>query len=295
MEERTIDLPAEDVAAIKAVAEKPAPSPQPQVPQEPLPKGGIHFWDVRELPSNGLAYPEGAKLSYRTYTFGEMEAINRSTMPDYELVTIMLQGMWLKDGTTDITSRLAEMDANFMFIQRKLKTLGVQDKFSITPKCPVCGKQLSKEYGLHDVVFDELKDKAPAMPMVLPLLDGPMKLTLPTILDWADLMRRNVPAEKEREFYLARMAERAGDTRPLNYLMELIRGAKDPDDQAMLQQAYDITNVEAHDFVIECVGTTEEPHDKFEVRVRPAEVRAELVTPFRQPEAAPRRKIQFGA
>jgi len=148
------------------------------------------------LPSKGLSYPEGHKVSYRPYVFGEVKKVSGSRTTFEELARTILEGIQ----TTFPIGDLTFYDFLYVSLLRKLSTIG-DSTIIATHVCPNRACQVSNSYEISvgpekcevdfwDVDYDDL-------PVSVDLKLGDEGYTtyefMPlTILDYLRLERMNL-------------------------------------------------------------------------------------------------------
>jgi hypothetical protein len=151
--------------------------------------------EVKTLPSKWLPYPNGVKISYRPYVFGEIKKYNQSNMSLRDKYTFMLSGV-IADGMDvwDLTV------PDFLFIQllRKISTFG-DTECSISYKCPGCNRLSEHQFKSSDIIFDDLFDGVdingvPKCPVTVKVSHGDMQfspLNCRGYLDAQDFLQSN--------------------------------------------------------------------------------------------------------
>ena len=107
----------------------------------------------KDLPSQGIFYPDGFYVKVRPYTFGEIEYISQSSLPFHEILKFVLGGITTeKIDSEDLTL----FDFMFLAIVRRLLSFGTEE-YKLLAKCPQCGKEVSKIFNLQDIEFEDMK------------------------------------------------------------------------------------------------------------------------------------------
>lgn len=118
------------------------------------------------LPSGGKAYPPGSNVSYRTYTFGEVQKTSISKNVSYpDTLRMALSGITTNFPPTDLTVS----DLLYLAIARKLSTLG-SNEFEIRYKCSGCKTSQDAKFKQADITFNDMKSDS--CPLELELEDG---------------------------------------------------------------------------------------------------------------------------
>jgi len=123
---------------------------------------------VDRLPSKGLAYPPGATIKHRPFTFGEIKKISQSRLDTKEKFEFILSGIECSFDKLDLTL------PDFMYIGflRRISTLGTSEGVLIV-KCPHCKKDHREkiEVGSSKNHIDFNDIKAEALPVIVELAD----------------------------------------------------------------------------------------------------------------------------
>lgn len=115
---------------------------------------------VTDLPSKFLPYPDGTKVFYKPYTFGELEKISGSNLSFADLSKIIMAGI----ETVGITKGdLDYQDYLYIAVLRKLSTFS-KTTFSASFKCPYCQEQVTASPELAMIEWGEL-DGIPELPL----------------------------------------------------------------------------------------------------------------------------------
>ena len=131
----------------------PVPAPQPQQFKKPVSNSlaSIHI-SVASLPSKGKVYPDGANISYRPYTFGEIKKVSQSKLSEVDFIDFLLEGITLNFDPLILTVA----DLGFIGILRKLSSLGNSSGLYVNSKCSACSAENKKQLELNSLDFDEL-------------------------------------------------------------------------------------------------------------------------------------------
>lgn len=96
------------------------------------------------VPSKGLSYPKGHKISYRPYVFGELKKVSGSRTTFEELARIILAGIKTSFPIGDLTF----YDFLYLALLRKLSTIG-DTTIIATHTCPNKKCQVSNSYEIQ--------------------------------------------------------------------------------------------------------------------------------------------------
>lgn len=116
------------------------------------------WFDIPELPSGGIAYPENWKVSITPYSFGDVLNLSRA----------------METGVNALDKILAGVKCNFdkdLFLPADIIYLGIyrklvstkHSKIEFKTECPVCMKENKKVVELKELKFKEIK--VPELPV----------------------------------------------------------------------------------------------------------------------------------
>jgi len=121
---------------------------------------------VDHLPSKGKPYPEDAKISYKTYSFGEVKNASVSNLDIGKSIRIALSGI-ITNFDKDL---LTVMDTLYIGILRKVSSFnGVE--FSVPFKCESCSVVSSGNFNHSDIAISDLPDEITELPISFQLDD----------------------------------------------------------------------------------------------------------------------------
>lgn len=118
--------------------------------------------EVDDVPSRKLPYGKNAVISYRPYTFRELDIFNDSTLSADERIKFILAGMFIDGGEA---SELTLPDFLYLGLLRKISSLGTA-KFTVT----LPDSAASRVLDFSDINFDYLE--VPELPVSVTLSDG---------------------------------------------------------------------------------------------------------------------------
>lgn len=111
--------------------------------------------EVTQLPSGFIAYPEGVKISYRPYVFGEIKKFNQSNMSKLNAYELAMQGVVVEGMPKD---DITFADMLYIALLRKISSLG-DTSFSVSFKCGKCGKTNTVSVEHKKVSFVDMEVK----------------------------------------------------------------------------------------------------------------------------------------
>lgn len=242
--------------------------------------------DFKDLPSRGLAYPNGGVISYFPYTFGETNKFSQSGMGVKSRIEFVLKGIKSSFGNKKLTLP----DMVFISLYRKLVSFGAQ-KFTVSPEC-ICGNTTTKQFDFGDLEFIDLE--VPKLPLVVTIGGVELHFSPLTIEGYFELIDED--KVRDKTYTLAKQVINVDFDRALKTI-EAATGA----DSEVLEE---ITVMLFHDMKplrVKCKGKITIKEDNEGVEVDCEEVinvalenHNTLITPFRESKDAPRNRIQFG-
>lgn len=138
---------------------------------------------VEALPSKGLPYPPGAHIRYRTYSMGEVEQFEGSTLTNRERYLMILRGV-----TTNFPKlSLTLSDVMYLGLLRRISTMGT-NKVIVNTACPRCSNTNSSMFETNDTEFDDLE--VPSLPVNVPFSFGTHSFTPFTIGNYFTILDR---------------------------------------------------------------------------------------------------------
>lgn len=110
--------------------------------------------DLEHLPSKGKAYPKGTKISYVTYTWGQIQEMSTSRLDYVGYLKKCMLGVRGNMNPLDIT--LA--DAMYLIMLRKISTLGGSE-FTVPWTCynQKCKSENTKNFTQNDIHFNDMQ------------------------------------------------------------------------------------------------------------------------------------------
>jgi len=146
--------------------------------------------DITELPSKLLPYGEGAKITYRPYTYGELLQFNQSKLSKSDQFKRVLSGI----NTSFPVDDLSYFDFIYIGLLRKISTFG-GDKFTLTFGCSECGKSNNTYLGLTDLEFQDIE--IPSLPVILDVDDNThIEISTLTIKNYLFLLDNDLLTDK---------------------------------------------------------------------------------------------------
>lgn len=230
---------ARSSAVIERAQPKPRTPPEikTRVPQEDtaeklnphLPKIALN--DCTNLPSGGLAYPEGASIKYRAYMLGEVEEFERSNLSEKEKYLLILRGIETNFDKLSLTLS----DVMYLGLLRRIMTMGAEE-VGVNTRCPRCGGPNTERVAtahIHGangetVYFDELK--VPALPVRMKLTFGEHHFMPITIGDYLSMQDSGIQPD------VVSMTAIQCHTLDFPESIEIFRQVTDPKDIRMIRK-----------------------------------------------------------
>lgn len=245
--------------------------------------------DLKSLPSKGVPYSKDAKISYRTYTWGEVQQVSTSIRKGYHsYLRYALMGV----KTTGLSPLdLTLSDAIYLGMLRKINSLGgIKVELEHICQNPKCGKELKTVFTHNDINFVDMKAKA--LPATVELSNDKTYTFMPlTVGSFFDIMegKKKLNGKKIEDIIKDKIA----------LLSAMVTNIKFEEVYADFSQINDYEDAE----IIEEVDTA------LHSDIRPFETKCDecgteqflvlegkehLLKPFRDGRRNNRRRIQFG-
>jgi hypothetical protein len=241
--------------------------------------------EAKDLPSTGLAYPDGTYFTYRTYLFGEVQKLSASKNLKYEdILRTALSGIRSNIDVQDLTIP----DAMYLSIARKISTLGSNDvQIKYMCKSDKCDHINDLVFSQANIEFNELK--VPEMPITAEINGKSLEFDCLRVRDLfeisSDNFKKKYPSINPKE----RVSTVAKSIRNIKFdeVYEFLSVLNDPDDMETLE---DIDKLLAHDIKSLKHSCTKCGHEN-DVALEGREI---LIRPFRTGEKSTKNKIHFG-
>lgn len=226
--------------------------------------------EVLQLPSKFLPYPDGTKVFYKPYTFGELEKISGSNLSFSEMSKIIMSGI----ETHGITKMdLDYQDYLYLAVLRKLSTFS-KSNYHISFKCPHCQQQVDCSPELSSIEWSEMEG-VPELPLLVNIAGMD--------LDMSSLTVEDVSLLENQGLVKSDIAVIAGMIKNVEFksAMEIVENLDDGEDIAVLTMAKELLDFGNQTTTIVCPN--KECKKPVKVTVRGI---AKLAEPFRKsPEA----------
>jgi len=138
--------------------------------------------DISKLPSRGLPYPNGSKLSYRTYSFGEVKNASVSNLDISRSMELAISGITCDFGSNNLTV----MDALYLGLMRKISSFnGVE--FFVPFVCPKCGNDAKDSINHSQIEIEDISEDVTALPIVYNVGDNVLKFSPMTVKTYLEI------------------------------------------------------------------------------------------------------------
>lgn len=230
--------------------------------------------EVTDVPSQFLPYPEGSKISYKPYTYGELLQFNQSKLSQSEQFKRILSGIKTSFPIED----LSYFDFVYIGLLRKISTFG-GDKFSLSYHCSSCGKPNTVHHSVADIEFKDLE--ITALPIILTTDDGTeLEISTLSVSSYLSLLETDMIKDKASVYASSILNHEFAKARDIitNLTGEIIQDLDDID--VMLNLGVKPLDLNCTHCKADNQVTVDEP--------------GVLVTPFRGPDQPKRTRIRFG-
>ena len=123
---------------------------------------------LANLPSKGLPYPEGVKVEYRTYTFGETKMESASSGSSVRAVKRALNCIT----TTGMErGKLTILDLFYLGVLIKMSSEGASE-FTMPYICWKCGHDTVHKFSQGDLDFKDIDESVIELPLKVVMKDG---------------------------------------------------------------------------------------------------------------------------
>ncbi len=112
--------------------------------------------EAKDLPSTGKHYPRGCKISYKSYTFLEINKLSNDKIPDDVKQSIMLEGI----NCSFDKNYMSWFDFLYLCLHRKLSSL-TSPQFSFSYSCECSSKPITKTFDLMSIAYKDINVDVP--------------------------------------------------------------------------------------------------------------------------------------
>lgn len=232
---------------------------------------------AEQLPSRFLAYPAGTTISYKPYSFGEVERWSHGKMTLEQKIELTFANIETRGITKE---QIVFEDLLLIMVLRKLTTFS-KNEWRLSYTCPGCQEYISSSRSLSEIIFQDLTE-IEELPIILDLPNGDTLEFTPFTVDDMMVCRRISP-ERSAEVELPKMVR----NKTYEEAKKIILENKDSDIIQALQMIDEILDFGRQ--YIECACP--KCGHKAEVTVKGV---SQLAEPFRRDEVSIKHLISFG-
>lgn len=232
------------------------------------------WFDIEQIPSGGIAYPKGWKVSISPYSFGDILNLARAAETGIAALDKIVSGIKC-NFDKDL---LLPADIIYLGIYRKLVSTK-HSKIEFKTECPVCMKENHKVMDLKELKFKELK--IPALPIIVELDQGTIEFNPITIKQYKEVFRK-FDGDPSWLFAYGAVNMTPGEAR------DIIQAAVD-EDKETLDEVANLLDFGLEPIEFECED--EYCDNMIKVSIDSPDT---LVFPFREARTDNSRRIKFG-
>jgi len=168
--------------------------------KEPKENDFMPKFTVSEVPSKFKSYPEGCKIEYSVYRFGDLKRMSGSELSPHQIYSDILMGVECNNFDK---RKITFPDLNYIGVLRKVSSIGGLE-FSAQFVCPFCDDSefQNKEFEIKDLDFFDLE--VPNLPINVKFSFGVRKFMPYTFEDFEFL--RSINKELDKTAILAIMS-----------------------------------------------------------------------------------------
>lgn len=257
-------------------------------------EGFLPIMDITlsDLPSKGLPYPDDLKISYRTYTWGDVQQVSTSIRNSYhDYLRFALLGVKAISSSPFSVLDLTLSDAIYICMLRKINSMGgLKIELEFPCQNPKCEHTIKKVFTQNDIEFLDIK--ASALPASVTLSNEKTYTFMPlTVGKFFDLIEgKLIVANKKKEELLKDK---------IALLSAMVVNHKFQDvysDFIKITDMYDAEDIEEIDKLLHSdIKPLKTKCDKCSTeQYIVLEGKEHLLKPFRDGERNNRRRVQFG-
>lgn len=237
------------------------------------------------LPSRGVPYPKGAKLSYRTYTFGQVREASTSSFDVASSLRKTISGLVCSNLDP---YELTVSDALYLGIMRKVSTFHGMD-LEVPYVCLKCQSPNKGAMTERHISFKDLDEKIESLPIGVTINGHDLELSPMTVKQFLDLSDGKY-AKVLMSDKITETAIHASFVRNMEFeeAYRIISSTTNADDMEVL---YEIEQLFKHDLErveFKCSNNSCGHINKVRLEGREA-----LLRPFRSGESSARSRIRF--
>lgn len=141
------------------------------------------WFDIEQVPSGGIAYPEGWTISITPYSFGDVLNLSRAAETGIGALDKIVSGIKCNFDK----ELLLPADILYLGIYRKLVSTK-HSKIEFTVECPMCAKENKKVLELKELAFKELE--IPELPIRAELDAGELEFRPLTLGQYREVLKK---------------------------------------------------------------------------------------------------------
>lgn len=197
---------------------------------------------VEELPSKFLPYPKGSKISYKTFSYGELEQWANTSLGDEDKIKLALAG--IKTEGFEVQD-LDLQDFYYIMMLRKLSTFN-SPKFKLNFECPHCNHSTTVTPELASIEFGEL-EIIEEIPVLVEMADSKVLEFKPmTVSDYLKFRKDNLEDTK-----LNRLALQVRNMK-FDQALDYIKNSTNIDDMEILDELDTLLNFGNQKITVNC-------------------------------------------
>lgn len=197
---------------------------------------------VEELPSKFLPYPQGSKISYKTFSYGELEQWANTSLGEEDKIKLALSG--IKTEGFEV-QELDLQDFYYIMMLRKLSTFN-SPRFKLNFECPHCNHSTTVTPELASIEFGEL-ELIDEIPVLVEMSDKTVLEFKPmTVSDYLRFRKENLEDSK-----LNRLALQIRN-KNFNEALQYIKDSTNIDDMEILDELDNLLNFGNQKITVNC-------------------------------------------
>lgn len=197
---------------------------------------------VEELPSKFLPYPQGSKISYKTFSYGELEQWANTSLGEEDKIKLALSG--IKTEGFEVQD-LDLQDFYYIMMLRKLSTFN-SPRFKLNFECPHCNHSTTVTPELASIEFGEL-ELIDEIPVLVEMSDKTVLEFKPmTVSDYLRFRKENLEDSK-----LNRLALQIRN-KNFNEALQYIKDSTNIDDMEILDELDNLLNFGNQKITVNC-------------------------------------------
>jgi hypothetical protein len=247
-----------------------------------------------KLPSRGIPYPEGTKVKYRTYSFGEVKMSAAVSGGAPQIVQIMENTMKGIETTGISKDQLTFLDVLYLGVLRKVSTLR-NGEYEVPFSCTECGTVGKHKFNENQLDFQSLSEDITQLPLVVTLAGREVHFGPLRVREFLALQRgryqKDIGGEPDRVSLIALMITNMD----FKESYALLYGLRDPDDIDAVDEVDKMLMHDLKPLTAVCQAVSEKNglvcNAKNEIVLQGRE---QLIRPFRTGDKPVRSRISIG-